>query len=402
MIKERLIQNVSKDPELSFRLAIFYLKKEKPVPEIILNSAISHELMGHSFARDIAEAYVNNEEPIPQIILKKVSENAKDAYYLAKHCIGMGRRIPAIIFDSVKNSQFLSSLQSLIIKSSSDEDDELKKEYPPIYHRLRQKVLSNPHMSFKYAQDLLKNHRQVPSDVVDSFLKNSSYALRYAQDLIKQKQPLPSNIEQSFQEVSDEMLNYLYLLQANKLPVPKHLEDMVASFPTYSITYAIHLLNIKKIAPQNVIESLATISSQAANYGSDFIKTIRSKDEKILKIIENGILKGDAEKSYYEKDKRPQREPYASKYALTYSSVFGELPDKKIMKHVGAKSMVLIANHLLVNKKEVPPIVIDKISTSGQSSYAFKVRYMAFFNKELPDNYSKINDAAEEYEKTHI
>lgn len=374
-IKQELLQSMSKDPEVSMRLANRFRQQGREVPESILKS-LGNSTMGGSFSRIIAQTYVSKKESIPDVLIQRIAQNGKDSYYLAKYCLDHNYPIHPAIYDAVKETKFIVPLKTMMDKKFKNEEDEEGDQKPEIYKELLAGILKDSNKTLKYVELLLKNNR-----------------------------PIPDNIEKAFENDPGDAVKYAMTLLENGMQPSERIIDIIAKDPYSSFAYAQGIFEMEsrpKFPPLKIIESLAQIVEQSANYGRKLLTRKIVKPE-IFKILEKGIVKGTGEelRGYTGK---VTKSDYAGYYAIPYVSATGELPSKPVMDLVSKnpKSLVMISNNLWTRGKEVPEDIVDKISKSPAAAFSFKVRYTNLKNKPLPPIYKKIDVAADKYDKEHI
>ena len=350
-----LLDKILENPQQAMRLAMILRHKNQEVPENVLNSLVSDNMMGANFARTLAQDYILTDEDVPLQLLKRISESPKDAFYLAKYYKKNNQRIPEIIFQTVKQSQYYG--QSL------DEDEET---------------------SSSFQQDFLKK-----------ILKNEDLTLRYTAALLKNNQPVPDYVHNAIIAFNDARTSrhFSHYLITHDINVPDKILVNVAMDNEESFQLAENLFkNLGKIAPDVILYSLATNPEYASNYG---ILLLNKKyiNQRILKILEDGI----ARKSTSEHNEHSNEQ--AGLYAVVYTRILADLPSPKIMKLVTPKYLTYVAMNLLSHKKEVPQEILDKIASNPPRSFAFISQYkLAYGAKKLPPNYNKIKLAAKKYE----
>lgn len=350
-----LLDKILENPQQAMRLAMILRHKHKEVPDAILNSLISDSMMGSNFARTLAEDYILMDETVPEQLLKKISENPKDAYYLAKYYKKNNQRIPEIIFQTVKQSQYYG-----------------------------QSLEENEETSTSFQQDFLKK-----------ILKSEDLTLRYAAALLKNNKPIPDYVHDAIIAFKDSRTSrhYSHYLITRDINVPDKILVNVAMDNDESFELATSLFkDLGKIAPDVILYSLATNPKYASEYG---IMLLNKKyiNQRILKILEDGIARKTKDKP----DEYSNEQ--AGLYAVVYTRILGDLPNPKIMKQVTPKYLTYVAMNLLGHKKEVPQEILDKIASNPPRSFAFISQYkLAYGAKKLPANYNKIKLSAKKYE----
>jgi len=366
-IQQQLLNSIARDPRISMRLIRKLRSAGKPVPDILLNSIISHELLGGDFAQELAEEYVLNHEKVPQILLDKVSESGKNSFYLAKYYAFHDQQIPDQLLKSIKKSNFADLPLREKDWDSEDEETSPQKEFIKTFY---EKILKNGLMSLTYAQRLIENNREVPQELEDAILDYGNLIVEYAITLFKYKKPLSNKL---LERISNNMM--------------------------ISYNFAIESLSTGKMIPESIFKTLLSSSDYSTDYAISYMKTFfhhGSPDKNILKRLEKGILST----SYND----PQKvEENAGNYTIVYTRIMREAPTPEIIAHSKPQNLVLAALNLLSINKNVPVEMIEKISTRDASSMIFVKQYAAQYGrKKLPEIFKKIKASADRYKAEHI
>lgn len=374
-----LLDNILQNPQQAMRLAMILRQKNKQVPDNVLDSLVGDSMMGSNFARTLAQDYILTGEDVPPQLLQAVSQHPKDAYYLAKYYKEHNQRVPEIVFQAIKNSQYFSQFQSGL----SDEDEEKTSSFQ--------------------------------SDFLKKILQDSNMTLRYVAALLKKNQPVPEHAETAIESFNDANVarHYAAYLTQHAKPVNEKIYKIVAQDPQESFALATEVLHqtSKIVENMEIIKSLAKSSEHAGAYGIALLNK-RIINQKILKLLEDSISKSKFSKKHKsaitstdtaEKLHEKAKSEEAGQYATVYARVLGDLPNESLTKLVKTKYLTYIAINLLAHGKTIPSEIVDKIANDPPRAFAFVAQYkLGRGSKPLPPDLKKIKIAADKYEKETI
>lgn len=243
--QQKLLDLVSQDPEQSRKLAIRFLEKNAPVPELLIKSVSSSA--GQSMR--LADAYAQRKMPPPKDLLWTVADDPEYSFMLSTTYLKNNMQIPDVIMVSITHEA----------KSSI--------RFATSWHT--------------YRKD------DVPSQIIKTIANSPYYSQQYKNFLESSNLPLPSLIEKSAKKDAKEENEEQGAFQ-NVQKYKDKLLQVISQDPHESIKLMLQLAKKGKVAPPILFKSVVAQNKQQVDqhFGGQLIRLTDVFYEKDMQLPE--------------------------------------------------------------------------------------------------------------------
>jgi hypothetical protein len=211
-IPQRLIETVATSSRASADLILKLLDYQKPVPPILLKN-LSDLIMVRNL--ELAEAYVRRNLPVPEVILNKISEHANWSADLLGVYFEMEKPVPEKLIEGISQS---SQRSSWVIATYLGNG----KTPPP---ELIKSVADSISASVRVVTSYLEWVQQPPPQIlIDAVSVDPKQSLTLLLFYLTWNRPFPHKLLQSIKDNPALKAEFIERLQKRRRPIPEILQ----------------------------------------------------------------------------------------------------------------------------------------------------------------------------------
>lgn len=423
-IKQQLLRVASLDYTSSRNLAMKFLKKDQPVPELLLYRIAEQSA---SAAKEFALWHAAEHMPIPELLIKKIAEDKGRNIDFARNLVDQFKLpVPDITLETIINARDLFDIWTIyeemlkndVIPPNWFAQNALDQNYIyPGAGMISQPPEPTNELAYYMAQSYLMYHPDARSDknLPDYFLKsilaNQGTSFSFLKWLNRKNFPVPEKLQKAMknnklfrkqiQKKSEESEE-----KQNKPDLKKQMLQIVASNPRESLRMAIKLLGQNKPIPVILLQGLDRDPEAAF----ELFKAYMNKFNQAPKSLEDSIVDQQLDTYQSKPNVVPvgkyvlfmltrQQEPdiravdlliqHYKKYAdsgkaygshtvpsegyfwkmiTAYAQFFKTIPDHILKKFAqDAETLYVIGNHLYRMNMKIPVLIINALKNYAKT-----------------------------------